>query len=616
MATALLSWRRTDGCGTLDEKDLGREVVLSGWVQGTRDHGGLIFIDLRDRTGLVQVAVDAETVPPAVFADAETLRSEFVVAVRGKVRGRPEGTINPRLGTGKIEVETSALAILNASRTPPFYIEEGVDADEMVRLRYRYLDLRRPDMQRTLILRHKIIKAMRDDLDRQGFLEIETPCLTRSTPEGARDYLVPSRVLPGRFFALPQSPQLFKQLLMVAGMDKYFQIARCFRDEDLRADRQPEFTQLDLEMSFVDADEIMAVIEGVMAEVYRQALGRELSVPFRRMSHEEAVNRFGSDKPDVRFSLELVDVSDLAAASDFQVFRQAVDGGGMVKAIRVPGAGTLSRQDLDRLTETAKGYGAKGLAWVIVEGNAEGKANANAAERNATGNAAEPSFRSPIAKFLPGDLLSRISARLGSGPGDLLLFVADRRDTANLVLGQLRLHLARERGLVPEGEDAFLWIVDFPLFEYDEKEKRISSAHHPFTMPKAESIPLLDSDPLAARAHHYDLVLNGVELGSGSLRIYRRDLQAKIFGILGLGREEAEAKFGFLLEAFDYGAPPHGGIALGLDRLVMLLAGRSSIRDCIAFPKTASSACQLTGAPAEVDSRQLDELHLKLRLPG
>ncbi len=583
---------KTHDCGTLRPKDAGTAVKLAGWVQRRRDHGGLIFVDLRDRSGVVQVVVNPERVGPEVFARAERLRSEYVIMVEGEVVRRMPGMENPALATGEIEVVATALEILNEAATPPFPIDRPVDVEENLRLRYRYLDLRRPDLQRNLALRHRVTQAIRSYLDKQGFYEIETPMLTRSTPEGARDYLVPSRVNPGTFYALPQSPQLFKQLLMVSGFERYFQIARCFRDEDLRADRQPEFTQLDVEMSFVDENDVLSLIEGLIAHVFREALGVELAPPFRRITYQEAVDRYGSDKPDLRYDLPLVDVSSQVAGSGFRVFSDAVAKGGVVKGINAgPGKGGWSRREIDQLGEFAQQHGAKGLAWILY-------------------GQAEP--RSPIAKFLSEEELKAVGEAMGASTGDLLLFVADTRAVANDVLGRLRRLLAEKLGLIPSGTYEFCWIVDWPLLEWDDESGRYHAMHHPFTSPNPEDLELLETAPEKVRARAYDLVLNGYELGGGSIRIHQRELQTRLFRVLGIDEEAAQNKFGFLLEAFTYGAPPHGGIALGLDRLVMLMAGGESLRDVIAFPKTQRAMCLLTQAPAEVDPAQIRELRLRL----
>lgn len=581
---------RTDTCGVLNESDIGREVVLKGWIQTRRDHGGLIFIDLRDRWGLVQVVFSPEYSEEALEL-ADRMRSEYVIAVRGLVERRPEGTENPNLATGAIEVRAAAAEILNAAKTPPFYIEDGIDVDENLRLRYRYLDLRRPEMQKALELRHRAAKTTRDFLDQHGFIEVETPMLSKSTPEGARDYLVPSRVHPGCFYALPQSPQLFKQILMVSGIDRYFQIVRCFRDEDLRADRQPEFTQIDMEMSFVNAEDVMNLTEAMIAAICRQTVGIEVSTPFARLSYQEAMDRFGTDKPDLRFRLELVDVTDLAGDCGFKVFSSAAKGGGLVRGLRAPGCGGYSRKEIDELTKFAQTYKAKGLAYFIVT---------------------EEGFRSPIAKFFTEDELATIGERFGAQPGDLLLFVADQPSVVYAALGALRRMLGERLGLINEKEYRFTWVVDFPLLEFDEDEGRFVAMHHPFTAPREEDIPLLDTEPGRVRAQAYDLVLNGMELGGGSIRIHRRELQEKLFKAIGLDKTETVEKFGYLLEAFEFGTPPHGGIAFGFDRLVMLLARRRTIRDVMAFPKTQSASDLMTGAPDRVSAGQLAELHIRL----
>lgn len=580
---------RTYYCGEITEKAVGEKVVLKGWVQKRRDLGGLIFIDLRDRTGIVQVVFSPEVSKEALHV-AEKVRNEYVLSVEGTVVARDEGTINPNIPTGKIEIQAERITIINEAKTPPFTIADQTDVAEEVRLKYRYLDLRRPVMFRTLQLRHRVTKAIRDFLDGEGFLEVETPILTKSTPEGARDYLVPSRVHPGEFYALPQSPQIFKQLLMVAGFERYYQIARCFRDEDLRADRQPEFTQIDIETSFMSQEEIMQLTERMMAHVLKVAKGMEVSLPFPRMSYDEAMSRYGSDKPDTRFGLELVDVSEIVKHSSFKVFAGAVANGGQVKAINVKGAAsTYSRKDIDALAEFVARYGAKGLAWLKVE---------------------EDGLKGPIAKFFTAEEQKGLVETLAAEAGDLLLFVADRKEIVADALGALRLKLGKDLNLIDETKFNFLWIVDWPLLEYDEEDGRYYAAHHPFTMPVREDLPQLETNPEKVRAQAYDLVLNGYELGGGSMRIFEREVQEKMFRALGFTEEEARKQFGFLLEAFEYGTPPHGGIALGLDRLVMLLAGRTNLRDTIAFPKTASASCLLTEAPSPVSEQQLEELRL------
>ncbi|MDQ0244568.1 aspartyl-tRNA synthetase [Bacillus fengqiuensis] len=579
-------------CGEVTEKAIGESVKLKGWVQKRRDLGGLIFIDFRDRTGVVQVVFNPEVSAEALKI-AESVRNEFVLHIEGKVVAREEGTINANLKTGKIEVQAEAVTILNKAKTPPFMIEDKTDVAEDVRLKYRYLDLRRPVMFETMKMRSDVTKTIRNYLDNHDFLDVETPILTKSTPEGARDYLVPSRVHPGEFYALPQSPQIFKQLLMVSGFERYYQIARCFRDEDLRADRQPEFTQVDIETSFLTQDEIIELTENMMVKVMKDVKGMDVAAPFPRMAYDEAMSRYGSDKPDTRFEMELVDLSEFVKECGFKVFSGAVQNGGQVKAINVKGAAAnYSRKDIDGLQEYAAIYGAKGLAWLKVE---------------------EDGLKGPIAKFFNEDGQKQFTDALEASAGDLLLFVADKKSVVADALGGLRLKLGKELGLIDETKFNFLWVTDWPLLEYAEEEGRYYAAHHPFTMPVRDDLQYLDTDPGKVRAQAYDLVLNGYELGGGSLRIYERDIQEKMFQVLGFTLEQAYEQFGFLLEAFEYGTPPHGGIALGLDRLVMLLAGRTNLRDTIAFPKTASASCILTDAPGEVSSAQLAELHLETR---
>jgi len=583
--------RRTHHCNQLTAADVGREVVLMGWAQRRRDHGGVIFVDLRDREGITQVVFNPE-IDPQVHAKAHGIRSEFVLGVRGRVDARPVGMTNPNLKTGEVEVTVAELKILNEAETPPFMIEDKIDVSESIRLKHRYLDLRRPGLQQGIITRHRASVSVREYLNGLGFLDIETPVLTRSTPEGARDYLVPSRVNPGKFYALPQSPQLFKQLLMVSGFDRYYQIVRCFRDEDLRADRQPEFTQIDVEMSFVGEEDVMAMAEGMMAKLFRDVLGRPLALPFARLSYGEALDRYGLDKPDTRFGLELKDVSDIVAASGFKVFADVVKAGGIVKALNAKGCIDFSRKEIDDLTAFVAVYRAKGLAWVKVR---------------------EDAWQSPIAKFFTEAERAALAARIEMAPGDLVFFVADQPKITNESLGHLRNHLGARLGLIDEKAFNFLWVTRFPLLEYDETEKRYQALHHPFTAPLEEDYPKLVSDPLAVRSRAYDLVLNGSEIGGGSIRIHQRDVQQRVFDALGLKPEEYEEKFGFLITALESGAPPHGGIAFGFDRLVMLLCGQSSIRDVIAFPKTQRAACLLTNAPSEPAKAQLDELALRVK---
>ncbi|MBY0088150.1 aspartate--tRNA ligase [Brevibacillus sp. M2.1A] len=584
-----MSWQyRTVHGGEVTKAHVGQEVVLNGWVQKRRDLGGVIFIDFRDRTGIVQIVFNPEYNKEAWEA-ADKVRSEYVLVVKGKVVNRAPEAVNPKLKTGEVEVHISEIEILNDAKTPPFLIEDEIDVDEQVRLKYRYLDLRRPEMQRSLLLRSKAAKAFRDYLDENNFLEIETPILQKSTPEGARDYLVPSRVHPGEFYALPQSPQLFKQLLMVSGLERYYQIARCFRDEDLRADRQPEFTQVDIETSFLSMEEILPMMEKMVAHVFKQTVGVDIPTPFPRLTYADAMARYGSDKPDVRFGMELTDVSDLVATSDFKVFAAAVAGGGQVKAINAKGCGHYSRKEADDLGKFASRYGAKGLAWIgFKDGEVKG----------------------PIAKFFKEEELNEMKARLAVEEGDLLLFVADKPKVVADALGALRSKLGAELGLIDQSQFAFLWVVDFPLVEWDEDAKRYVALHHPFTRPKDEDLHLFDTDPGQMRAQAYDMVLNGYELGGGSMRIFKREVQEKMFTALGFTPEEARKQFGFLMDAFEYGTPPHGGIALGLDRLIMLLAGRTNLREVIAFPKTASASDLMVNAPDVVDGKQLKELSI------
>ncbi|CAK6476342.1 aspartate--tRNA ligase [Peribacillus simplex] len=581
---------RTYFNGEVTEAAIGEKVTLKGWVQKRRDLGGVIFIDLRDRSGVVQVVFNPDISADAL-ATAEKIRNEYVLDIQGTVIKRDEANFNPNVTTGTIEVQAENVTILNEAKTPPFIIDERTDVSEDIRLKYRYLDLRRPAMFETLKMRNKTTKAIRDYLDGEGFLDIETPILTKSTPEGARDYLVPSRVHEGEFYALPQSPQIFKQLLMVSGFERYYQIARCFRDEDLRADRQPEFTQIDIETSFMSQEDIINTAENMMAKVMKDVKGLDVTLPFPRMTYNEAMSRYGSDKPDTRFGMELKDVSEIVKDSDFKVFTGAVASGGQVKAIVVKeGNADYSRKDIDGLAEFAAIYGAKGLAWLKVE---------------------EDGVKGPIAKFFAEDQQQLVS-ELEAEVGDLILFVADKKGIVADALGALRIKLGKERGLIDQSKFNFLWVTDWPLLEYDEEEGRYYAAHHPFTMPFREDMDKLESDPASVRAQAYDLVLNGYELGGGSLRIFERDVQEKMFKVLGFSEEEANAQFGFLMDAFEYGTPPHGGIALGLDRMVMLLAGRTNLRDTIAFPKTASASDLLVDAPSTVSDKQLAELNLRL----
>lgn len=592
MNDALGNWKRTHYCGDLTSENIGNEVCLMGWVQRRRDHGGLIFIDLRDREGIAQLALDPDRDPEA-HAKADKVRNEYVVAVKGTISPRPEGTINPKMKTGEVEIEVSELRILNTSKTPPFLLDDHVEVAENIRLKHRYLDLRRPALQKNMILRHNVTKAVRNYLDENGFLEIETPVLNKSTPEGARDFLVPSRVNGGNFFALPQSPQLFKQLLMVSGYDRYCQIVKCFRDEDLRADRQPEFTQIDCEMSFVDSDDVMTIMEGMIARVFKEAVNIDVASPMPRMTYAEALDRFGVDNPDLRFDLELVELSSIVDGCGFKVFADAVKNGGMVKAVNAKGCATFSRKDLDNLTDFVKIYGAKGLAWVKLT---------------------EDGWQSPIGKFFTPEELEQINKAMDAEVGDLLMFVADSTAITNEALGRLRGHLGQKLGLAKKDDFQFVWITDFPLLEWDGETRRHMAVHHPFTAPRDEDMELLDSDPSKACAKAYDLVLNGSEIGGGSIRIHDQAIQSKMFELLGIGSEEAREKFGFLLDALEYGAPPHGGLAFGLDRLVMILTGSESIRDVIAFPKTQKATCLLSGAPSEVEEKQLQELSIRLRM--
>ena len=594
MSEALTGLKRSCMCANVSEAMIGQEVTVMGWVQRRRDLGQLIFIALRDRTGLVQIAIDENTTEKELFAKAETIRSEYVLAVRGMVAARTEGNINPNMKTGKIEIIAKELRILSDSETTPFQIEDSVTVKDDLRLKYRYLDLRRPSQLNNLVLRHKVAQVMRNFLDQENFLEIETPILGKSTPEGARDYLVPSRVHPGNFYGLPQSPQLYKQLLMVSGMDRYYQIAKCFRDEDLRADRQPEFTQVDMELSFVEIEDVMDINERMMQKVFKDLMNVDIQLPLPRMTYKEAMERFGSDKPDVRFGMELKNISDVVAGTEFVVFKSALEAGGSVRAINATGCGSFPRKKIDSLVEFVKTYRAKGLAWIAI--NEDG------------------TLKTQIAKFFTPEKLQEIVDAMEGKPGDLILICADQDKVVFDSLGALRLELSRMLELTRPDDFAFLWITEFPMLEWDEEAGRYVAVHHPFTAPMDEDIDLIDTNPGAVRAKAYDIVLNGYELGGGSIRIHRREIQQKMFELLGFTQEDAQERFGFLLDAFKYGVPPHGGLAFGLDRIIMLMSGATSIRDVIAFPKVKDASCPMTAAPGLVEEKQLDELGIAIKV--
>ena len=592
MGESMKGLKRTCRCAEVTTADIGKTVTLMGWVQKARNKGGIIFVDLRDRSGIMQLIFENGSIDEEGFEKAARLRSEFVIAVTGVVEKR-SGAVNPNLKTGEMEVRANSLRILSEAETPPFPVEENSKTREEVRLKYRYLDLRRPDLQRNLMMRSQIATLTRQFMAGEGFLEIETPTLVKSTPEGARDYLVPSRVHPGNFYALPQSPQLFKQLLMCSGYDRYIQLARCYRDEDLRADRQPEFTQIDMELSFVDEDDVMDVNERLLAYLFKEVLDVEVPLPIQRMSWQEAMDRFGSDKPDLRFGMELTDVSETVKDCEFAVFKGALEAGGSVRGINVKGQGAMPRKKIDKLVSFAKDYGAKGLAYVAIQ--------------------EDGTVKSSFAKFMKDEEMAALTAAMKGEPGDLLLFAADENDVVWAVLGALRVELARQMDLLDPADYRFVWITDFPLLEWSKEEGRYKAMHHPFTMPKEEDLPYIDTDPGRVRAKAYDIVLNGTEIGGGSVRIHQNDIQEKMFEVLGFTKEQAQEQFGFLLTAFKYGVPPHAGLAYGLDRLVMLMAKQESIRDVIAFPKVKDASCLMTEAPGTVDEKQLEELGLAIR---
>lgn len=591
MAETMRGLQRSHRCTELSEKNIGETVTTMGWVQKSRNKGGIIFVDLRDRSGILQIIFEESDCGKESFEKAERLRSEYVIAVVGNVEAR-SGAVNENLATGAIEIRAKELRILSESETPPFPIEEGSKTKEELRLKYRYLDLRRPDLQRNIIMRSKVTTVTRQFLAEEGFLEIETPMLTKSTPEGARDYLVPSRVHPGNFYALPQSPQLFKQLLMCSGYDRYFQIAKCFRDEDLRADRQPEFTQIDMELSFVDVDDVISVNERLLQKVFKEVIGVDIALPIPRMTWQEAMDRFGSDKPDTRFGMELKNVSEVVKDCEFVVFQNALEQGGSVRGINAEGQGNMPRKKIDALVEFAKGYGAKGLAYLVI--NEDG------------------TYKSSFAKFMKEEELKALTEAMNGKPGDLLLFAADKNKVVYDVLGALRLEIANQLGILDKNEYHFLWVTEFPLLEWSEEQERYTAMHHPFTMPMEEDLELLDTNPGKVRAKAYDIVLNGTELGGGSVRIFQNEVQEKMFEVLGFSKEDAYERFGFLLNAFKYGVPPHAGLAFGLDRMVMLMAKEESIRDVIAFPKVKDASCLMTDAPNIVDKKQLEELEIKI----